>query len=163
MRLLTILAVIILNACAKKPVIKGAEEAPKSDKVFTALKKSEPKAKNETILEFEPEQATTSKVYFPLNSAEISAVDLGIISGWAEYFKASTRSADIIGHACPLGESEYNFDLGMRRAQAVKTVLVGMGIEPSRIRTISKGETEPETTNPEEYQLNRRVTMEVVK
>jgi len=163
-RIITILCLFLLAACAKNPFIKGAEEAPKSDKVFTALKKSGPTLKPD-IEPPEPiaEPLGTMKVYFPLNSSEISMIDLGIISGWAERFKESTGNADIIGHACPLGKAAYNYSLGMRRAQAVKSVLIDMGIAPERIRTFSKGETEPEQTNPDDYQFNRRVIMEVVK
>lgn len=149
----------MVSACTKKPPLPPEPIEVKQSKWFEAKPDQ-----NEEILTFDAEpQTEISRVYFPLNSTEISPVDMGIISGWAEYLRLSTRGAKIVGHACPLGEAEYNYDLGMRRAQAVKTVLVGMGIEPSRIRTISKGETEPETTNPDDYQFNRRVIMEVVK
>jgi outer membrane protein OmpA-like peptidoglycan-associated protein len=163
-RIVTILCLFLLAACAKKPFIKGVEESPKRDKVFTTLKKSG-RIPRQDIEPPEPiaEPLGSMKVYFPLNSSEISMIDLGIISGWAERFKASTGNAEIIGHACPLGKAAYNYSLGMQRAQAVKSVLVDMGVAPERIRTLSRGETEPEQTNPDDYQLNRRVIMEVVK
>ena len=41
------------------------------------------------------------------------------------------------------GTREYNLALGERRATAVKNYLVALGVEPSRINTISYGKERP--------------------
>jgi len=41
------------------------------------------------------------------------------------------------------GTTEYNLVLGERRAQSVKKNLIALGVEPSRINTISYGEEKP--------------------
>ena len=47
------------------------------------------------------------------------------------------------GNADERGMREYNIALGARRANAAKTYLVGLGIEPSRITTVSYGKERP--------------------
>ena len=49
----------------------------------------------------------------------------------------------IEGHTDERGTREYNLALGERRANAAKNYLVALGIDPSRILTISYGEERP--------------------
>ena len=50
-----------------------------------------------------------------------------------------------VGHADRLGSDAYNQKLSEKRAAAVKTFLVGKGIEPNRVYTEGKGEKQPVT------------------
>lgn len=63
------------------------------------------------------------------------------------------------GHADERGSTEYNLALGQRRAESAKEFMVGFGIEPSRIRTISYGEERPlvNQSNEQAWARNRRV------
>jgi outer membrane protein OmpA-like peptidoglycan-associated protein len=64
----------------------------------------------------------------------------------------------IQGYADIRGTAQYNLALALRRANAAKNFLIGLGIEPVRIVAVSKGATTrfaPGTTE-EAYQLNRR-------
>ena len=67
-------------------------------------------------------------------------------------------SVTIEGHTDERGTREYNLALGERRAQAVKNVLVALGIPASRISTISYGKERPEVPHSTEqsYAQNRR-------
>lgn len=49
----------------------------------------------------------------------------------------------VTGHSDRIGTEAYNLDLSERRAAAVKTYLVDQGIAPDRVRTVGKGESEP--------------------
>ncbi|MEJ2111875.1 MAG: OmpA family protein, partial [Acidobacteriota bacterium] len=64
----------------------------------------------------------------------------------------------IEGYCDERGSSKYNLALGDRRATAAKDFLVGQGIDPKRIDTISYGEERNfcEDSNEECWQLNRR-------
>jgi peptidoglycan-associated lipoprotein len=46
------------------------------------------------------------------------------------------------GCADPRGTNEYNFGLGMRRADTIRTFLAGQGIAPDRIEVVTLGETQ---------------------
>ena len=67
-------------------------------------------------------------------------------------------SIKIEGHCDERGTEEYNLALGNRRAEGVKRYLIGLGVEPSRITTISYGKDKPFCTEHNEtcYQDNRR-------
>lgn len=78
-----------------------------------------------------------------------------------------------VGHADRFGSEDYNQRLSEHRVAAVKTYLLGKGIEPNRIHTEGKGETQPVTKAGECdgaksakviacLQPDRRVDIEVV-
>ncbi len=64
-----------------------------------------------------------------------------------------------------IGSAEYNKALGLRRAQAVVSVLEMQGISKDRIEVISKGEAEPLTDvrSGDANRLNRRVQFKVIE
>ncbi|GAA5236491.1 OmpA family protein [Verticiella sediminum] len=69
-----------------------------------------------------------------------------------------------VGHTDSIGTDAYNQGLSERRANAVKQYLVGRGIDPNRIYTEGKGESQPVASNAtrEGRAQNRRVELEVV-
>ena len=64
------------------------------------------------------------------------------------------------GHTCSLGKTDYNLNLGKRRAEEVKKYLITKGFNPENIASVSKGETLPLMPNISE--INRRVNRRVV-
>jgi len=64
----------------------------------------------------------------------------------------------IEGHADERGTVEYNLALAEQRAQAAKAYLVALGIDASRVDTISRGETQPLDAGHDElaWAINRR-------
>ncbi|MFO7651430.1 MAG: OmpA family protein [bacterium] len=67
------------------------------------------------------------------------------------------------GHCDPIGTSEYNMALGMRRAEAAKAYLVKLGADAAQLNTISYGEERLVTQNEAEYELNRRAEFKVAQ
>lgn len=67
-------------------------------------------------------------------------------------------SVTIEGHADERGTREYNLALGERRANAVKNYLVSLGVDPSRISTVSFGKERPavEGSDDSAWSQNRR-------
>jgi peptidoglycan-associated lipoprotein len=64
----------------------------------------------------------------------------------------------IEGHCDERGTSEYNLALGDRRANAAKEYLASLGVDGSRIRTVSYGKERPFCNQSSEdcWQQNRR-------
>ncbi len=64
----------------------------------------------------------------------------------------------IEGHCDERGTSEYNLALGDRRANAAKEYLASLGVDASRIRTVSYGKERPFCSESNEscWQQNRR-------
>ena len=80
-------------------------------------------------------------IYFDLDSSSISEEDRELIRAHADFLVANPHiSAILEGHADERGTREYNYALGMRRANAVKDYLTKKGISSRRIKTVSYGE-----------------------
>ena len=83
-------------------------------------------------------------VFFAVDSADLDESGRETTSANAEILKKNPRWVITIeGHCDERGTAEYNLALGERRALAVKTFLVSLGIPGDRIRTISYGKEFP--------------------
>jgi outer membrane protein OmpA-like peptidoglycan-associated protein len=69
------------------------------------------------------------------------------------------------GHACEIGAKDNNYQLGMQRAETVRTYLEKQGIIRKRISVKSKGNTEPIAPNNTAINRakNRRVEIKLVE
>ena len=83
-------------------------------------------------------------VFFILDSADLDDSAKGAVSANADVLRRySSWVVTIEGHCDERGTAEYNLALGERRAVAVKTYLVSLGISPDRLRTVSYGKEFP--------------------
>lgn len=99
-------------------------------------------------------------VYFDFNSDKPNAQSIGGMNFLAKYLKDNpSASADVIGYADEIGNSEYNKDLSRRRAENVKQILVDTGIDASRLNIVGNGEDASVNKNSKyARQVVRRVT-----
>lgn len=82
--------------------------------------------------------------FFQLDSADLDDAGRAAVTANAEMLrKYPTWVITIEGHCDERGTAEYNLALGERRAVAVKTYLVSLGISPDRLRTVSYGKEFP--------------------
>jgi len=100
-------------------------------------------------------------IYFDLDQSVIRPGDAEILRRNAEAILAKARAglkADVLieGHCCPLASEMYNVGLGMRRAEAAKAYLVGLGVDAALLKTETFGEAYPPYTDPADYHLDRR-------
>ena len=81
---------------------------------------------------------------FVVDSAELDDLGRAVGTANAEIMRKNPGwIITIEGHCDERGTAEYNLSLGERRAVAVKTYLVSLGIPESRIRTVSYGKEFP--------------------
>lgn len=75
---------------------------------------------------------------------------------WMKRYPGVTVAIE--GHCDERGTREYNLALGERRASAVKSYLIALGISPTRIETISFGKERPAVVGTGEtiWSQNRR-------
>ena len=81
-------------------------------------------------------------VYFELDKADLTPESQDKLRRGAEWLtQGPNRSITfrIEGNCDPRGTDEYNIGLGERRAQAAKEFLISLGVEGSRIQTVSYG------------------------
>jgi peptidoglycan-associated lipoprotein len=99
------------------------------------------------------------RVFFDYDQSDIKPEGQEILRRQSEWLRRYPNvSVTIEGHCDERGTREYNLALGERRAQAVKNVLVALGIPASRISTISYGKERPEIPHSDDtsYAQNRR-------
>lgn len=97
--------------------------------------------------------------YFDYNKADVREDARTALGQTADFLKAHPEvKATIEGHCDERGSTEYNIALGQRRADAVKSYLVQLGISADRLNTVSYGKEKPFCTDHDEtcWQSNRR-------
>lgn len=84
------------------------------------------------------------RVFFGFDSSTLSPEARAVLREQANFLNANpTLRIRVEGNADERGTREYNLALGARRANAAKDFLVGLGVNPSRIDTISYGKDRP--------------------
>ena len=99
-------------------------------------------------------------VYFEFDQATLSELAKDTLVRNAEWLRSNQNArVQVEGNADERGTPEYNLALGERRAITVKSYLASLGIDGSRLVTISYGEERPADSGPGEdaWARNRRV------
>ena len=99
------------------------------------------------------------RVFFGYDSSDLDSDALELLQDQVAWLKQNSNvSVTIEGHCDERGTREYNLALGEKRAQAVKNYLIGLGISPDRVSTISYGKERPAVvgSNDGAWAQNRR-------
>jgi OOP family OmpA-OmpF porin len=103
--------------------------------------------------------------FFDFDKSEVKSAFLPRLQYAADLISKNTQIGviTIAGHTDAKGTDAYNMDLGMKRAQAVKDVLVKNGVPPERLDVQSFGKSRPiaENETEEGRAKNRRVEFHV--
>lgn len=108
------------------------------------------------------EVPTTHKlqsIYYDFDRSLIRADMEPYMEGNASYLKQNQNARITVeGHCDNRGTNEYNMALGHRRAESAKGYLANMGIDSSRMQSVSYGEERPVCFERNEYcwQKSRR-------
>lgn len=96
---------------------------------------------------------------FEFNESGLSDSAQSVLKSDAECLKQRNLSARLEGHADERGTTEYNLQLGEKRAASVKGYLKTLGVDGSKLSTISYGEEQPADQGHDEgaWAANRRV------
>ena len=98
-------------------------------------------------------------VYFDYDKSDMRGDQQASIQADAQFLSQHANvNITIEGHCDERGSTDYNLALGDQRASAVKSALTTLGINASRIKTISYGKEKPFCTESNEacWQQNRR-------
>ena len=108
----------------------------------------------------------TDPIYFDFDTSLIKDESKLTLQTIADYMERNPGATVTIGgHTDERGTTEYNLALGDQRAKASHDYLVRLGVDPSRIRTISYGEERPAKIGHDEgtWSKNRRDEFETQK
>ncbi|MEW6557439.1 MAG: peptidoglycan-associated lipoprotein Pal [Elusimicrobiota bacterium] len=147
----------IFFGCAKKPVVKPIEPV-KPPEVIEPVPAEEPSLRGKEYRKV-PQLET---VYFDYDDARLRADARETLSKNAKWLKENNDVEIVVeGHCDERGTIDYNLALGDRRAKAVRSYLLKLGIKGNRIATISYGEEKPVDFGHDEnaWSKNRRAEM----
>ncbi len=111
------------------------------------------------------EQNVGHRVFFGYDQYSLTPQAQGTLQRQAEFLKQySNVRIQVSGNCDERGTREYNLALGARRAEAARAYLVSMGVDGSRISTVSYGKERPidPRSTEEAWSLNRNATSTIV-
>lgn len=153
--IVTLFTLILSAGCSSMSDV--VEESPAQEAA------PEPVAAQESV-QVEPEpkkEELQTTFYFDFDEATVRPSAVPVIEAHAERIKTSAEVVRIEGYADDRGTEIYNKELGQRRADAVRDLLISMGVNSSQIETVSFGEQSPQASGSGEFiwQQNRRVVL----
>lgn len=102
-------------------------------------------------------------VYFDFDSYTVKSADRPILESHARWLRDHPQQSLVLqGHTDSRGGIEYNLALGQKRAQAVRSDLQLLGVQPHRVEAVGYGKeqlADPGTSDAA-HQRNRRVEFE---
>lgn len=115
-------------------------------------------------LDAQPPRPVKFQLYFTENSEELtpdSKVELAKIRAALANYPAP--EIVVVGHTDRVGTLEYNDALSLRRAERMRSELIGIGVPADRVQAAGRGEREPLVPTPDEVSepRNRRVEITV--
>ncbi len=171
---LAISGLLVMVSCAGKTVKtttpEQSEEAVTEEEVESedlaaeeAARIAEERLQQEEAARLEAQEArdmfVSEDIYFDYNESSLKSEAQEVLQRKAVWMNNNPETTVIIeGHCDERGTTEYNLALGDRRANATKGFLADLGIDASRVRTISYGEEMPAAPGHDEtaWAKNRR-------
>jgi len=149
---------LALSACSKKAP-EGELPPPPQDTAPPAPPPAAPSGPQPGSQADFLASVQSDTIHFDLDSSDIDDQDRAILRSQAEWLQRyPNKRATIEGHCDERGTREYNLALGERRANAAKNYLAALGVDASRLTTISYGKERPIATGSDEaaWAQNRR-------
>jgi len=161
-------AVLALAAgCKKKPPTTTPEAVPPPPgavEVPPPTPAPPPSSAREASVLSEDLQTLNAKGYlkdafFDFDKADLREDARTALAADAQWLKQYASIKVLVeGHCDERGTEEYNLSLGQKRASSVKDYLTSLGVEGSRVNTVSYGKARPFCNDHDEncWQQNRR-------
>jgi peptidoglycan-associated lipoprotein len=158
--------VLFVAACATKPKdaadSSGSGSSSSDSSVDSSVEGTLSETAGSGIVKGSQEDLIVNvgdRVFFGYDSSDLDSDALELLQDQVAWLKQNSNvSVTIEGHCDERGTREYNLALGEKRAQAVKNYLIGLGISPDRVSTVSYGKERPAVvgSNDGAWAQNRR-------
>ena len=162
-------ALLLITGCSKQPNLKNAVNANNgATKAVPAVETNatvntqnaevqteniEPEADLSNVTNVNNNQDFAKKaadivVYFDFDKYNIKKSQWPKVEKLADILKSNNKNYTIRieGNCDEWGTEEYNYALGLRRANTVKNALIKLGVDPKKLTVISYGKLNPVCT-----------------
>ncbi len=148
--------VLIATGCGKKSKVKPSNVANSTETI--TINDGDVSKYNNSDDGLDGSSGGLKSIYFEFGRYDITSDMESRMTSNVDIAK-SKSNIRLEGNCDEFGTDEYNYALGLKRANAVKQSLVSRGISASNITLVSLGESKPLCTQPTEqcYAKNRRV------
>jgi len=171
--ILVVPGMLLTVSCSKKAVKKDVPMEKKTDddaaekarqaelerqRQLEKKKMEEERLKAEQIKKAR-EKFENAHVYFAYDSSVLDDMAQNTLRDKADWLRENPDSRILVeGHCDERGTVEYNLALGDRRAESAKRFLLSLGMDESRLATVSYGEERPLEMGSDEavWAKNRR-------
>ena len=106
------------------------------------------------------------RILFETDRFNVDVEDQAVLQRQAQWLAQYPNTRVIVeGHADERGTRDYNLALGERRANSAKNYLISVGVDASRIQTVSYGKERPSALGSDEqsWAQNRRAVTVTVR
>jgi peptidoglycan-associated lipoprotein len=156
--LAVLIVVVVAGCCSKKVPPQPPIPPPPETTMVNPPEPPTPVPPTPTPLPVPKVIGELKIVHFDFDQAAIRPGDAKILDDDAKYLRDNPGvKITLEGYCDPIGTDEYNRGLGLRRANAVKAYLAKLGIADDRLSVTSYGKEKLVTTDPKQFELNRRV------
>jgi peptidoglycan-associated lipoprotein len=162
LKILPVLGVLVSCAATPAPVtpvVSTEADAPTSK----ALASDSESTSSNVVISEDIRKAcgiSASEAFFAYDSARVRSQDRAILKKLADCFTQGPlkgREMRLAGRADSRGDEEYNYLLGQRRADSVRSAIVEVGMPDTSVTTTSRGEIDATGTDEEGWAKDRRV------
>ena len=179
-------ALLIVTGCSKQPSLENAQNVNEQNQTVTQTQQAAPTALEGGVVNTEnanvesqtietnslgsttvtvgnkdfAKKVSSIVVYFDFDKYNIRKDQWPKVEKLAELIKSHPENYTIRieGNCDEWGTEEYNYALGLKRANSVKKALIELGVDPKKLTVISYGELNPVCTAHAKWcwRLNRR-------
>jgi outer membrane protein OmpA-like peptidoglycan-associated protein len=159
-------AVIVKRATGEQEIATPYEsvELVGGKEQRTATAKAEVEQRYGEVLQAQPARPFTYTLYFTTGTTELTAQSRQSLNEVRQKIKGfPAAQVSVIGHTDRVGTVEANDALGLKRAAAIRDLLVQIGIARQAIEIVGRGEREPvvQTADGVAEERNRRVEIKL--
>jgi len=175
----TVAAMLIFSGCgSSEPTVDDSANANnQAEEINIVDEGSDNSSMSSTDLDggsstLESIEAKISPIYFGFDQYKLAEEDIDTLRQNVELVKNDTEAANLAdkyslkleGNCDEWGSDEYNFALGLKRANAVKDELLNNGVPAEKITLVSYGSSNPVCTEKTQecWSKNRRVDFKLL-
>ncbi len=152
---------VAMGLCLVATVFTGCKKDTEEPEPEVTTGAEMPEPEPEVAYEPPEEPCSVETIYFAFDSSDLDSSARAALQAAVECYRGQPDpglSLLLTGAADPRGTEEYNIALGERRAQAVRSYLVSLGLDSSRISTTSVGEEMASGTDEAGWARDRNVS-----